>query len=254
VKWATAYYVQPGVILKWINHLLALKQKGELPADLWITSSDNFASWGGGKSSYHVKDLEALVAGIDFISMHTYPMHNTHYNPQFWGVNATERNLNDLQKVDAAMLRARDFAMQRYQKVQAYVQSIRQSKPIHISETGWATISNEMYGSIGSKATNEYKMALYYRYMREWTNQAGISCFYFEAFDEQWKDGQNPQGSENHFGLITLQGQAKYALWPLVDAGIFWGLTRDGRPIIKSFNGNLNSLLLTVQVPAAFRE
>ncbi len=49
VKWATAYYVQPSVILKWVNHLQDLKKKGELPKDLWITSSDNFASWGGGR-------------------------------------------------------------------------------------------------------------------------------------------------------------------------------------------------------------
>lgn len=254
VKWAAAYYVQPGVILKWVNHLQALKQKGELPADLWITSSDNFASWGGGDSSYHVKDLEALVAAVDFLSIHTYPMHDTHYNPQFWGVKATERNLSDLQKVNAAMLRARDYAMQQYQRVQAYVQSLGLTKPIHIGETGWATISSEMYGNSGSKATDEYKMGLYYQHMRAWTNAAGISCFYFEAFDEQWKDARNPEGSENHFGLITLQAQAKFPLWPLVDAGIFKGLTRDGRPITKSFNGNLDSLLLTVQVPAVFRE
>ena len=54
--------------------------------------------------------------------------------------------------------------------------------------------------------------------MRDWTNKDSISCFYFEAFDENWKDAGNPGGSENHFGLINLQGQAKYAIWDLVDA------------------------------------
>jgi hypothetical protein len=48
VKWATSYYVQPSVILKWVNHLQELKKVGKLDAKLWITSSDNFASWGGG--------------------------------------------------------------------------------------------------------------------------------------------------------------------------------------------------------------
>ncbi|HAN79153.1 MAG TPA: glycosyl hydrolase family 17, partial [Bacteroidales bacterium] len=56
VKWATAYYVQPGIILKWVNHLQNLKKTGELHQDLWITSSDNFASWGGGGAEYHVED------------------------------------------------------------------------------------------------------------------------------------------------------------------------------------------------------
>ena len=56
VKWAAPYYVQPNVILKWVNHLQDLKKKGELSKDLWITSSDNFASWGGGDEEYHVED------------------------------------------------------------------------------------------------------------------------------------------------------------------------------------------------------
>ena len=30
VKWATSYYVQPAIILKWVNHLQELKKSGEL--------------------------------------------------------------------------------------------------------------------------------------------------------------------------------------------------------------------------------
>ena len=63
----------------------------------------------------------------------------------------------------------------------------------------------------GSRATDEYKSGMYYKLMREWTNEAGISCFYFEGFNEPWKDSKNPMGSENHFGLITVDGKAKYA-------------------------------------------
>ena len=85
VKWAASYFVQPGVILKWVNHLQGLKANGELPESLWITSSDNFASWGGGGAEYHVEDLEQLLRAVDFVSLHTYPMHDTHYNPDFWG-------------------------------------------------------------------------------------------------------------------------------------------------------------------------
>jgi hypothetical protein len=60
------------------------KKVGKLDANLWITSSDNFASWGGGDPEYHVPDLEKLIKAVDYISMHTYPMHDTHYNPTFW--------------------------------------------------------------------------------------------------------------------------------------------------------------------------
>ena len=86
--------------------------------------------------------------------------------------------------------------------------------------------------------------------MRDWTNKKGISCFYFEAFDEQWKSANNPNDSENHFGLIKLNGEVKYALWNLVDAGAFKGLTRNGNALIKSYDGNKNALLQEVLTPS----
>ena len=251
VKWATSYFVQPGVILKWVNHLQELKKSGKLPSELWITSSDNFASWGGGDSQYHVPDLEKLIKAVDYISMHTYPMHDTHYNPAFWGILEKESHLSDIEKINAAMLRAKEYAISQYEGVSKYVKSLGVNKPIHIGETGWASVSNEHYGNEGSKATDEYKEALFYNHMREWTNKVGMSCFFFEAFDEQWKDAKNPSGSENHFGLFTLNGQAKYALWNLVDQGIFKGLTRNGNKITKTYNGNKEDLMKDVLVPKA---
>ncbi len=85
--------------------------------------------------------------------------------------------------------------------------------------------------------------------MRDWTNKEGISCFYFEAFDEQWKDAQNVNGSENHFGLFTLKGEAKYPIWDLVDKGIFNGLKRNGNSITKTSNGDEEELMTHVLVP-----
>ena len=64
-----------------------------------------------------------------------------------------------------------------------------------------------------------------------------------------WKDAKNPVGSENHFGLINLKGQAKYAIWDLVDEGVFEGLTRDGKQITKTYNGDKNALMKDVFTP-----
>ena len=147
------------------------------------------------------------------------------------------------------MIRARDYAIGQYNSVANYMKSLGINKPIHIGETGWATFSNEFYGDTGSKATDEYKSAQYYKLMREWSNKEGISLFYFEAFDEQWKDSANPQGSENHFGLVNLQAQAKYVLWDVVDQGVFNGLTRDGKTITKTFNGSIEDLWKDIKTP-----
>ena len=249
VRWATSYYVQPNVILKWVNHLQDLKKQGELSKDLWITSSDDFASWGGGDTSYHTPDLEALINAVDYVSMHTYPMHNSYYNPEFWIVPENEEELSDEEKIEKAMFRSVEFAKNQYKKVSNYIKSIDSTKTIHIGESGWATVSNGHYGSKSSKAADEYKAGTYYKLMRAWTNKEKISLFYFEAFNEQWKDARNRLGSENHFGLINLKGEAKYAIWDLVDDGTFEGLTRDGKGISKTYNGNKEKLFIDVLVP-----
>ena len=254
VKWATSYFVQANVILKYVNHLQSLKNTGKLPKDLWITSSDNFASWGGGGAEYYTEDLTKLIKAVDYVSLHTYPMHDTHYNPQFWGVSEKEEGLSDTEKITAAMERARDYAKLQYKNTADYIYSLGINKPIHIGETGWATFSNGFYGQGGSKATDEYKSALFYKLMREWTKEAGIACFYFEAFDEPWKDAQNSGGSENHFGLFDVNGKAKYALWEWVDRGAFKGLSRDGNPITKTYDGNEETLFKEIMLPAVKNE
>lgn len=249
VTWATSYFVRPNVILKWVNHLQDLKKAGELSNDLWITSSDDFSSWGGGDASYHTEDLNKLIKAVDYISMHTYPMHNSHYNPQFWVQPEEDEHLSDIKKIESAMQRALKFSQNQYDSVTNYMKGIGVNKPIHIGETGWATVSNGHYGANGSRACDEYKSGRYHQLMREWTNKNNISCFYFEAFDENWKDAKNPQGSENHFGLFTIGGKAKYALWNMVDKGVFKELTRNGNPIIKTYNGKKDALMENVLTP-----
>ena len=250
VHWAASYFVPPSVILKYVNYVQDLKANGDLPEDLWVTSSDNFASWGGGDVSYHNEDLDNLIKAVDYISVHTYPFHDTHYNKKYWEASQENtQNQTKLESIDDAMKRAIDYAISQYNSVKDYVTNLGINKHIHIGETGWATVSSGLYGSKGSQAADEYKQALYYNHMRDWTSKNNISCFFFEAFDEIWKDASNSQGSENHFGLFTIDGKAKYALWSSVDEGIFSGLTRDGNTIEKTFNGSEQNLLDSVLPP-----
>lgn len=249
VKWAESYYVQPMVILKWVNHLQNLKKEGKLNKDIWITSSDNFASWGGGDSIYHCKDLEKLIRAVDYVSLHTYPMHDTHYNPVFWGTLESELHLTKSKAIDRIMNRAVLYAKKQYANSKKYVHSIDSTKELHIGETGWASVSSGHYGSNGSMASDEYKEGVYYKKMREWTNEKAISCFYFEAFNEKWKVAESHSNSENHFGLMKINGQAKYAIWDYVKDGTLDGLTRNGRKIKMTYDGDIEALLEDVELP-----
>ena len=256
VHWASSYFVKPKVILYWVNYLQERKQKGELPADLWITSSDNFASWGGADASYHNSDLTALMQAVDYLSIHTYPFHDSHYNAEFWLEETGMDSLTTEKRVDAAMDRAIGHAIKQFEAVEAYMQSLGIKKPIHIGETGWASVSDGLYGPKGSHAADEVKQALYYNKINRWSKDNKVTTVYFSAFDEPWKDPNGPNATENNFGLFTVEGKAKYALWEAVDQKLLQGLSReDNDPAIqKTFDGDHGAVWSTVLTPKSKSE
>ena len=249
VHWAWSYHVPPKFVLKWVKYLQELKASGDLNDDLWVTSSDNFASWGGGSDDYHNDDLDELIRSVDFVSMHTYAFHDTHYNPSFWNLDATSENVDKQDTIKQAMKRAVDYELNQFDSVKKYVHEIDPSKEVHIGETGWSSVASDLYGYGGTEAADEYKLGLYYQMISDICYSMSLTCFYFSAFNEPWKDSTNENGSENHFGLFTVEGKAKYPLWEQVDNGVFNNLTRGGNPIEKTYNGNFEALLKDSNIP-----
>jgi len=248
VHWAP-YHVSPTVVLEHVEKLQAEKANNNIPQDVWITSSDNYASWAG-QGDYNHPDLAKLVKAVDYVSVHSYPFHDTHYASAFWLVPESEQSLSTIEQVDAAMLRAKDHLLSQVKLVQDYLASQGVTKQIHVGETGWSSLTNVLYGDEGSKAADEYKQKAFYNAMRSWAEEFGASLFFFQAFDEPWKgDANNSGDSEKHFGLIDIDGYAKYAIWDLVDAGAFDNLTRGNNGITKSHGGVEQNVIDTVKVP-----
>ena len=249
VHWATSYHLEPKYILKWVKYLQDLKINGTINNNIWITSSDNFASWGGGSEEYHNDDLDELIRSVDYVSMHTYAFHDTYYNPVFWNQSENSEDLSKKDIIKKAIQKAVEYELSQFNSVQEYVHGIDLSKQVHIGETGWSSVASDLYGYGGTEAADEYKLGLYYEMITDVCVAKSISCFYFSAFDEPWKDSQNENGSENHFGLFTVYGEAKYPLWKKVDQNVFDGLSRGGNPIKKTFNGDFDALLETSNLP-----
>ena len=249
VHWATSYHLEPKYVLKWVKYLQDLKINGTINNNIWITSSDNFASWGGGSEEYHNDDLDELIRSVDYVSMHTYAFHDTYYNPVFWNLSGDLEDLSKKDIIKKAIQKAVEYELSQFNSVQEYIHGIDSSKQVHIGETGWSSVASDLYGYGGTEAADEYKLGLYYEMITDVCVAKSISCFYFSAFDEPWKDSQNENGSENHFGLFTVHGEAKYPLWKKVDQNVFDGLSRGGNPIKKTFNGDFDALLETSNLP-----
>jgi exo-beta-1,3-glucanase (GH17 family) len=235
VSWQ-GHFVPAAAILRWVTHLQEARDRGDFPASTMITTSDNWAPLGG-EESYRNEDLAELVTRIDFLSLHTYAFHDTYYNPTLqWAPLPEEADLPLTGQIERAIERAVALQKDQYHAVQEYLTSIGVEKDIHIGETGWASLDNSHYGNEGTHAADEYIAGLFHAAIRRWTDEENLTCFYFEAFDEPWKSN-GTAGSEGHFGLITVDGRAKYALWDLVDAGAFAELGRGGNPIAKTHDG-----------------
>tara|TARA_B100000780_G_scaffold74421_1_gene50010 strand:+ start:191 stop:1351 length:1161 start_codon:yes stop_codon:yes gene_type:complete len=250
VHWASGYFVTPDIILRWVNYLQDLKKSGQLAKDLWITSSDNFAAWGGGDPIYHTKELISLINAVDYISMHTYSFHDSYYNPSFW--NYSNKSTTEIAKAEELVLKAKNYSKSQFLSVRDYLESIGINKQVHIGETGWASLDNSFYGYEGTRAADEFKQYLYFNHMNDLCEELKISCFYFSAFDEPWKDPSSINGSENHFGLFTVDGKAKYLMWDKVDKGLFKGLKRGDSKIVKTYEGNKDILIETIKNPEIF--
>jgi len=247
VDWQ-AHFVPASVILKWVNVLNEARSRGEIPEETLITTSDNWAALGG-EPRYRNDDLAELMGQIDFVSLHTYAFHDTYYNPALqWAPLPNEAGLPTTGKIEKSVERAIALQQEQFNAAREYLKSIGIDKEIHIGETGWASLDNAQYGENGTRAANEYTAKVFSDACMAWTRENNLTCFYFEAFDEPWKSN-GTDGSEGHFGLFTVDGKAKYALWDRVDSGAFKGLSRGGNPITKTRDGNKADLLQNLKEP-----
>jgi exo-beta-1,3-glucanase (GH17 family) len=251
VDWQ-AHFVPAATILKYVKVLKEARAEGRIPANVLITTSDNWAALGG-EERYRGDDLAELVRQLDYVSLHTYAFHDTFYNPALqWGPLPEEADLKPAGQVAKSIERAIAMQHEQVQAVKNYLQSIGVEKAIHIGETGWAGLDNSHYGPEGTCAAGEYTQKLFYDAVMKWTRENHMTCFYFEAFDEPWKS-EGTAGSEGHFGLFTVEGQAKHALWERVDQGVFEGLSRGGNPVGKTLGGDTSWLWLNIDAPVHFK-
>ncbi|NCT18011.1 MAG: glycosyl hydrolase [Flavobacteriaceae bacterium CG_4_8_14_3_um_filter_34_10] len=164
----TDHYVSVESVIKYVR---MVKNGAKQP----VTFCENYVPW--------LNKLEPLVAEIDFISIHSYPV---------WEY----KNIHD--------------ALQVTQQNYHAVASKFCHKPVIITEAGWATNSNG--NGILPHNVSEELQEIYIKDLMKWSEQEKILTFVFEAFDESWKGSNDAMEPEKHWGLYNENRNPKLIL------------------------------------------
>ncbi len=145
-----------------------------------VTAADDFNFWNKPES-------RQVAAEIDFIVTHIYAM---------WAKQPLDRAL--------------PFTQEKYAEVSA----MHPGRLIVIGEAGWATRKHAAgeQGDLIRGEAGEEPQKTYYSQFIAWTTRERIVNFYFEAFDENWKGGAEPDEVEKHWGLFRADRTPKPAV------------------------------------------
>ncbi|MCA9624352.1 MAG: hypothetical protein KC731_35260 [Myxococcales bacterium] len=146
-----------------------------------VTTADDYNFWNKPES-------HAVADEVDFLLLHAYAM---------WNGKSLEESVPWTADTLAAIAEEHpDLA-------------------IVLGETGWAT---ELNPEGGEQATiivapaGEAEQKVFYEAFTSWAEKADQAYFYFEAFDEPWKGGDDPREIEKHWGLYDVDRTPKKAL------------------------------------------
>jgi exo-beta-1,3-glucanase (GH17 family) len=169
-----------------------------------ITTDDNWAFFATAPNS--------VLNTIDFAAVHTYPLADSVFTPGHWDwqQTAVPAASRATAMMDAAIASAKSDI--------AAVRSHLDSKgfntlPIVIGETGWKAVNT---GDVGSRA-HPVNHKMYFDRLNTWNSAAKtpampVNVFYFEAFDEPWKQ------SDDKWALFNVNRKARYAIQSLYPA------------------------------------
>lgn len=162
-----------------------------------VTTDDNWAFFANDQGKYQT---DVVLAQIDYISMHSYPLADTPYGLWDWKQESVAAKDRAVAMMDAALAKAKKD----YAAVASYVAAKQPGLAIVIGETGWK--SSATGGE--SQRAHPVNQKMYLDRLAAWKD-GPKAIFYFEAFDEPWK------GGDDGWGLFDVDRLAKYAIYDL---------------------------------------
>ena len=164
----------PGELL--IGYLREVRARTAVP----VTTVDDFSFWKSPESG-------AVAREVDFVVTHIHPLWNG-------------------QPLEAAM----DWTRKVFEDVRA----VHPDHDVVLGETGWATnvLHKGEQARLIRGRVGEDEQKIFYDAVTAWAKKDRIVAFFFEAFDENWKGGSDPDEVEKHWGLFRADRTPKKAL------------------------------------------
>ncbi len=162
-----------------------------------VTTDDNWLAWAG---------MPAVITNeVDFASIHIYAQLDTFFNPRLfdWRQKGVPEASRAAAMMDAVMTETkRQYGEAR----KAFDNRGLSYIPITVGESGWNVIDPRL-----SFRAHPVNQKMYFDRITAWaaegrTGAGPKAVFYFVAFDEQWKQG------DDGWGLFNKDRQARYAI------------------------------------------
>jgi exo-beta-1,3-glucanase (GH17 family) len=190
-----------------------------------VTTDDNYAFWASAPT--------IITDQIDFAALHTYPNLDTWFDPTRWDWKNVDVEPDE--RAVAMMDGAIAEAKRQYQEARDFLDRKGLSYiPIIVGETGWNAVD------VGRQRFRAHPVnqKMYLDRLEAWAaeGRAGNGpkqVFYFEAFDEPWKQG------DDKWGLFNVQRQARFAVQAINPPGaVFGSATWVFEPVIPANDAN----------------
>lgn len=174
-----------------------------------VTTDDNYAFWASAPT--------LITDQIDYVALHTYANLDTWFDPTRWEWKF--RNLPAAQRATAMMDAAMVETRRQYQEARDHLDRKGLAYlPIIVGETGWNAVD------VGRQKFRAHPVnqKMYFDRLQAWAaeGRAGAGpkqVFYFEAFDEPWKQG------DDKWGLFNKDRQARYVVQAINPPGATFG-------------------------------
>ncbi len=160
-----------------------------------VTTDDNWA--------FFASAPREILRTIDFCAIHTYALLDSVYDPTSWDwkQEAVPAASRATAMMDAAIVKTKND----YAAVRGYLDQLGYTfLPVVIGETGWKAVASggEYYRA------HPVNQKMFVDRLNAWrgSGTGPKTIFYFEAFDEPWK------GGDDKWGLFNVNRQARYVV------------------------------------------